>query len=151
MGEPRQYLRDATGTAPPPGILDAAIGTAPRAILSEFEQAQIRRIAEQGAALAAHVVHWHRDQSRVHGHFPQSQMSHGLAVAALGAVIMQILAWVRLLEPADVSPTTLRTAREIIGGTDPEAEPASIDTQARALLIHALDIKAKARRISRHW
>lgn len=151
MGEPRHYLRDVTGMAAPPGIPDAGIGTAPRTILSEFERAQIRGIAEQGAALAANVVHWHRDQNRAHGHLPQSQMSHGLAVAALGAVIMQILAWVRLLEPADVSPATLRTAREVIGGADPEAEPASIDTQARALLIHALDVKAKARRISRHW
>jgi hypothetical protein len=151
MGEQGQYLRDVTGVEAPPQSPKAALGTAPRTALSEFERAQIRRIAEEGAALAASIVRWHRDQSRDHGQFPLSQMSHGLAVAALGALIMQILAWVRLLEPADVSPATLRTAREVIDGADPEAEPASIDTQARALLLHALDIKAKARRLSRHW
>ncbi|WP_231920575.1 hypothetical protein [Magnetospirillum sp. XM-1] len=135
----------------PPGLPGAGLGMAPRTTLSEFERAQVRGIAEEGAALAATIVRWHKDQNRAHGHSPQDRMSHGLAVAALGAVIMQILAWVRLVEPADASPATLRNAREVIGGADPEAEPTAIDTQARALLIHALGVKAKARRISRHW
>lgn len=151
MGERRQYRRDVTNAAPPPDIPGSGRDAAPRATLSEFERAQIRRIAEEGSALAASVVGWHQTQSRAHGQFPQSRLSHGLAVAALGAVIMQILAWVRLVEPADTPPATLRAARQVIEGADPEAEPSVLETQARALLIHALDVKAKARRISRRW
>ncbi|ARJ67901.1 hypothetical protein WV31_20740 [Magnetospirillum sp. ME-1] len=151
MGEQRQYLRDATGAANPPDSPDAGPGPSPRPPLSEFERAQIRRIAEQGAALAAAIVQWHRDQSRAHSQSIEGRISHGLAVAALGALIMQILAWVRLVEPADIPPATLRSARDVIFGADPEAEPTALDTQARALLIHALDVKAKARLVSRHW
>lgn len=151
MGELRQYVRDVTGTVTLPDSPHVDLGISPYATPSEFERVQIRRIAEEGAALAANIVQWHMERNRVHARSSLSQVSHGLAVAALGAVIMQILAWVRLVEPSGISPATLRSAREVIDGADPEAEPAALDTQARALLIHALDVKAKARRISRNW
>lgn len=119
--------------------------------LSEFERVRVRRIAEEGAALAAAVVRWHQDERINHAGDMERQLTHGLGVAALGALIMQILAWVRLMEPADLPSDTLRTAREVIATPDPEAEPAMLCAQARAMLIWGLDVKDKARRLSRNW
>jgi hypothetical protein len=128
-----------------------SLAETPPDTLSEFERVRARRIAEEGAALAAAVVRWHRDERINHAGDMERQLSHGLGVAALGALIMQILAWVRLMEPADLPPDTLRAARETISTPDPEAEPAALCAQARAMLVWGLDIKDKARRLSRNW
>ncbi|EME68646.1 hypothetical protein H261_17418 [Paramagnetospirillum caucaseum] len=151
MGEPHQHLTDVATAGFTPGTAKPGPDRMPRSFLSEFERAQVQRIAEEGGALAAAVVRWHREQNAAnHGNLEQ-HLSHGLGVAALGALVMQLLAWTRLVEPAGAPPATLRAAREIIDAADPEAEPAALDTQARSLLIHAMEIKAKARRISRLW
>jgi len=151
MADPGQRLVEVGAGGFQPGITMPGSDRTPRNTLSEFERAQVQRIAEEGAALAAAVVLWHREQSILLGNNMEARLSHGLGVAALGALILQILSWTRLVEPADVPPATLGTAREVIDGPDPEAEPAALSTQARGMLIHAQDIKAKARRISRLW
>lgn len=151
MADPGQRLVEVGTGGFLPGIAAPEPDRTPRSTLSEFERAQVQRIAEEGAALAAAVVLWHREHGALHGGNVGRRLSHGLGVAALGALIMQILSWTRLVEPADVLPATLRTAREVIDAPDPEVETAALDLQARGMLIHALDIKAKARRISRLW
>lgn len=123
----------------------------PSDTLSEFERARVRRIAEEGSALADAVVRWHHEQQTAIAGDVERQLSHGLGVAALGATVMQILAWVRLMEPAELSPETLRMARETASTPAPEVEPAALCAQARAMLVWSLDIKDKARRLSRNW
>jgi hypothetical protein len=151
MADPGQHLSEVGAGGFTPSIAAPGPGRTARCILSEFERAQVRRIAEEGAALAAAVVLWHREYSAMRRDDLDLRLSHGLGVAALGALIMQILSWTRLVEPLDVPADTLRSAREVIDSPDPEAEPAALDTRARGMLIHAMGIKAKARRISRLW
>jgi hypothetical protein len=151
MAEPHHRPVD-TSTAefiPPPATKGP--DHSPRGDLSEFERAQLRQVTAQAGALAADVVQWHRESGAVIDGNLERNLCLGLGVAALGALIMQILAWTRLLAPQELPPATLRTAREIIEGQDPVAEPAVLDGRAVALLRRAQAIKAKARSISRHW
>ena len=151
MGEQRQCLMDISSVEFAFETASTGPDVIPRSTLSEFERAQAQRIAEEGAALAAAVIQWHREQNALANRDMNQRLAHGLGVAALGALVMQILAWIRLVEPSELPPSTLRAAREIIDTPDPEAELTALETQARDLLIQALEIKAKARRISRLW
>ena len=151
MGDLRQCLMDIADTGFTPGLVVPGPDHTPRHTLSEFDRAQVRRIAKEGAVLASAVVLWHREQSTTPGRSIEMRLSHGLGVAALGALVMQLLAWARLVEPMDTEAAALRNAREVIETADPEVHPAALDTQARALLTQAKAIKIKARRISRLW
>lgn len=151
MGDLRQCLMDVTTAGFTPAMAAAGPDRAPRSTLSEFERAQVQRIAEEGAALASAVVLWHREQGAIPGRTVEQRLSHGLGVAALGAMVMQLLAWIRLVESEDADAATLRNAREVVETADPEAEPAALDTRARVLLVRAAAVKAKARRVSRLW
>jgi hypothetical protein len=151
MGKQRQCLMDVSSAGFTFGTVNTGPDVTPRSTLSEFERAQTQRITEEGAILAAAVIRWHREQSAIANRTMSQHLAHGLGVAALGALVMQILAWSRLVEPAELPPDTLRVARDVIETPDPEPESSVLETQARGLLIHALEIKAKARRISRLW
>ncbi|WP_148207351.1 hypothetical protein [Paramagnetospirillum magneticum] len=151
MAAPHVRLMDVSAAGFTPRRAGRGPDRTPRQTLSEFERAQVCRIAAEGAALAADVVRWHSDsKDAFHGDL-ELHLSHGLGVAALGALVMEILAWTRLLEPPDVPPTTLRTAREVIESQDPTVDPSVLDYHARAMLQQALTIKAKARQVSRLW
>lgn len=151
MGDPRRCLIDVSsaGFTPAGDILPPDLS--PRQELSEFERAQVRRIAGTGADLASDTVLWHRDGEFYRLQDLELRLTHGLSVAAIGAVIMQILSWVRLLEPEEIGPQTLHSARDIIDGPDPEVDLNNFDSEARELLHRALALKDKARHVSRLW
>ncbi len=147
-----KMLVDVATTGYIPSENAAGPDSMPRTILSEFERAQIGKIAAEGARLATDVVRWHRLwRDAALDCDLELRLSHGLGVAALGALIMQIRTWVRLLEEAELPTATLRSAREIIGGPDPAADPEMLDWHARSMLRRAADIKARAQQISRLW
>lgn len=151
MSAPRSRLMDVTSA----GFIPRAAATEPdlgrRWALSEFEYAQARRIAAEGAVLAAEVVHWHSDAKDAFAGDLERHLAHGLGVAALGALIMQILAWTRLLEEPEARPSTLTAAREVIESADPALDSSILDCYARGLLHRALAIKTRARQMSRLW
>ncbi|KIM00303.1 hypothetical protein CCC_03091 [Paramagnetospirillum magnetotacticum MS-1] len=151
MAVPHHDLAETSGSGTAPCQATSIPSRAPSGILSEFEAAQIRKVAQAGAALAADVVQWHRDIQADAAKSLELQLSHGMGLAVIGAVVMQILAWTRLLEPWSVPPSTLRAAREIMEGATPEADLARLDYRAQALLQRAFAIKAQARRVSRLW
>jgi hypothetical protein len=152
MAETRRILVDVASSSFTPAEDAAGPDSMPRTALSEFERAQIRKVAAEGAILASQVVQWHRLWREASlDHDLELRLSHGLGVAALGALIMQIRTWVRLLEESELPAGTLCSARDVIDGPDPAADPAALDWHARAMLRRAIGIKARARRISRLW
>lgn len=151
MSAPRSRLMDVTSAGFTPRTVAPEPDLSRRWTLSEFEYAQARRIAAEGGALAAEVVQWHSDAKDVFAGDLERHLAHGLGVAALGALIMQILAWTRLLEEPDAAPSTLRAARDVIEGADPVLDPSILDCYARGLLHRAQAIKARARQMSRLW
>jgi hypothetical protein len=152
MAGTRRILMDIASTGYTPSEKVAGPDRMPRTSLSEFERAQIGKIAAEGAVLAADVVLWHRLwRAAAMERDLELRLSHGLGVAALGALIMQIRTWIRLLEGPEPPASTLRSAREIIDGPDPTADPLALDWHARSMLRRASGIKARARHISRLW
>lgn len=119
--------------------------------LSEFECAQIRRLVADCADLAGAVVQWHRETVSQGPVFLEERLSQGMAVAALGALVMQLLAWVRLMEPLAVPPETLRLAHDVLDAPDPQVDRYMLSPGAQRLLERAMSLKETGRRISRGW
>lgn len=120
-------------------------------LLSEFECAQIRRLVADSADMAAAVVLWHRETVSKGPIFLEERLGQGMAVAALGALIMQLLAWVRLMEPLNVPVETLRLAHDVLEAPNPQVNRVMLCPSALELLDRALTLKETGRRISRNW
>jgi hypothetical protein len=151
MGDSRRCLIDVTSFEFSPAGPLTGPDLTPRSSLSEFEWAQVRQLVDAAADLASDVVLWHREETVTGFRTVPQRLAHGLGVAVLGALVMQMLSWVRLVEQEDATPETLRSARRIMETADPEVDTDALGRKARALLKRALDIKARARRVSRLW
>lgn len=143
MGEVRNVVADVS--------TQSRIAFGHSETLSEFECAQVRRLVSDSADLAGEVVNWHREAVSKGPVFLEERLSQGMAIAALGALIMQLLAWVRLMEPLNVPAETLRTAHDVLEAPNPQVDSRMLCSEARELLERALTLKETGRRISRNW